>query len=178
MIALRLATPDDHAAIAAVMSASARDLSRGFYTPAQIPSFIAHVAQLDPVLISDRHYFLLEDAGVAVACGGWSDRRKLFSGPGASTSDDARLVPGLDPARIRAMFVHPSHARRGLGRRLLDACEHAALTAGFTTAELMATAPGLPLYLACGYLPLEHHDVVLPDGVVIACTRMTKPLLR
>lgn len=173
---LRVATEADHAAIVAVMQASARALSDGFYTAAQVPSFVAHVALLDPVIVADRTYFVVEDAGAIVACGGWSDRGKLFSGGGAGASDTDRITPGRDAARVRAMFVHPSHARRGLGRRLLDACEAAARRAGFDRAELMATAPGVPLYLACGYAPHERHDVVLPDGVVIACTRMTKSL--
>lgn len=173
---LRPATAADSAAIAEVMAASARGLSEGFYTPAQVPSFVDHVARLDPVLITDGTYFVLEEDGAIVACGGWSDRRKLFSGGGAAGGDTDRLVPGAEPARVRAMFVHPSQARRGLGRRLLDACEDAARAAGFTTAELMATAPGLPLYRACGYRALEDVEVVLPDGVIIACTRMDKPL--
>ena len=173
---LRAATPADGAAIEAVMKASARELGAGFYTPAQVPSFVAHVALLDPVLIADGTYFVVEDGGAIVACGGWSDRGKLFSGGGAGAADGDRLTPGRDPARIRAMFVHPSHARRGLGRRLLDACEAAARGAGFTRAELMATAPGVPLYRACGYHAVESVDVVLPDGVVIACTRMARAL--
>lgn len=173
---IRRATEADGAAIAAVMQASARALGEGFYAPAQIPSFVAHVARLDPVLIADGTYFVVERDGVMAACGGWSDRRKLFSGPGAATDDAARITPGVDPARIRAMFVHPAFARRGLGRRVLAACEAAARAAGFTTAELMATAPGVPLYQACGYTAIEPHDIVLPDGVVLAGLRMGKSI--
>lgn len=173
---LRVATAADGPAIEAVMKASARALGVGFYAPAQIPSFVDHVALLDPVLIADGTYFVIEEDGAIVACGGWSDRGKLFSGGGAGATDTDRLVPGRDPARVRAMFVHPDAARRGLGRRLLAACEEAARSAGFTTAELMATAPGEPLYRACGYRALEAVAVTLPDGVVIGCTRMTKPL--
>src|SRR5262245_13538976 len=120
-VQLRLATAADGDAIEAVMKASARELGAAFYTPAKVPSFVDHVALFEPVLMADRTYVVVEDAGAVVACGGWSDRGKLFSGGRAGAADADRLVPGRDPARIRAMFVHPSHARRGLGRLLLDA---------------------------------------------------------
>lgn len=173
---LRVATAADGPAIEAVMKASARELGAGFYAPSQVPSFVAHVALLDPVLIADGTYFVIEDGAAIAACGGWSDRKKLFSGGGAAADDTARLTPGVEPARIRAMFVHPAYARRGLGRQLLAACEAAARAAGFTVAELMSTAPGEPLYRACGYQVLEAVDLVLPDGVVLAGARMHKPL--
>jgi GNAT superfamily N-acetyltransferase len=193
---LRVAVPSDSAAIAAVMAASARELSRGFYSEEQIPSVLAHVAILDPVLIEDGTYFVIEDdledglgAGVRrgdvhdrappptlAACGGWSRRDKLFSGGGAAAGGAGFLTPGRDPARIRAMFVHPLASRRGFGRAILEASEAAARAAGFGDAELMATAPGIPLYLAAGYREIEAVAVPLPDGCVIACSRMHKSL--
>jgi GNAT superfamily N-acetyltransferase len=198
---LRLAVPADSTAIAEVMVASARELSRGFYSEEQIPSVLAHVAILDPVLIEDGTYFVIEDVledaledahrdrrlgeggrdeasapDTVAACGGWSRRDKLFSGGGAAAGGAGFLTPGRDPARIRAMFVHPRAARRGFGRAILEASEAAALAAGFRDAELMATAPGIPLYLAAGYRVLEPVEVPLPDGCVIACARMHKSL--
>lgn len=173
---LRRAIAGDGAAIRAVMAASARELSRGFYSDAQIPGVVAHVAVLDEQLIADGTYFVVEDADGMCACGGWSYRDKLFSGGGAAAGGAGRLRPGLDPARIRAMFVHPRAARRGLGRRILEAAEADARAAGFTCAELMATAPGEPLYAVAGYRVLERVEVVLPDGGTIACARMRKDL--
>ncbi len=68
---LRIATVADRAAIEAVMIASARQLSEGFYGSAQVPSFVAHVALLDPVLIADGTYFVIvDDGGAVIACGG------------------------------------------------------------------------------------------------------------
>lgn len=197
---LRRAVPADGAAIVEVMVASAGELSKGFYSDAQIPSVIAHIAVLDPLLIEDETYFVIEDvlddpltgapaAGEAsgdppavrgatriVACGGWSRRDKLFTGGGAAAGGTALLVPGRDPARIRAMFVHPGAARRGFGQAILEASERDAAGEGFRTAELMSTAPGEPLYLAGGYQILERVDLALPDGCVVALARMRKPL--
>lgn len=182
---MRRAEAADHAVIAEVMAASAEELSEGFYTAAQIPSVIAHIAILDPVLVEDQTYFVIEDvideAGGGggtrvVACGGWSRRDKLFTGGGAAAGGTGLLVPGRDPARVRAMFIHPGAARRGFGRAILEASERDAQDEGFTFVELMATAPGEPLYLACGYEILERVDVVLPDGCVVGCARMRKQL--
>jgi hypothetical protein len=36
--------------------------------------------------------------------------------------------------------------------------------------------PGVPLYLAYGFRSLEEHEVVMPDGVAIACVSMEKQI--
>lgn len=180
---MRRAVPSDSPAIEAVMKASAAELSKGFYSEAQIPSVIAHVSVLDPVLIADGTYFVIEDvledgntATSIVACGGWSRRNKLFTGGGESSDGTGLLVPGRDPARVRAMFVHPKAARRGFGQAILAAGEQDARAEGFVTVELMATAPGEPLYSACGYQVLERVEIALPDGCPIALARMGKSI--
>jgi GNAT superfamily N-acetyltransferase len=112
-----------------------------------------------------------------VACGGWSGRTKLFSGPRSQDeagSSNGRLDPAVDSARIRAMFVDPAHARRGLGRQILEASEADAARAGFRTFELMATLPGVPLYRACGYEEIERVEIELPDGMQLDCVKMRR----
>lgn len=180
---LRRAVPADLPAIAEVMAASARELSRGFYSEAQIPSVVAHIAVIDPLLIEDETYFVIEGAleagtggGRLLACGGWSWRDKLFTGVGAAAGGTGHLVPGKDPARVRAMFVHPAAARRGLGQAILEASEQDARSLGFLSAELMATAPGEPLYAARGYQVLERVTLRLPDGCEVQAARMGKQL--
>ena len=174
---LRVATEADVEAILRLMKLSARALSVGFYDARQIESVDAHVAVLDPQLVADRTYYVADAPSELAACGGWSRRDKLFTG--TDTAGDARpLEPAREPARVRAMFVHPSWARRGLGRAILERCEADALAAGFRAVELMATLPGEPLYAACGYAVVERCDLHLPDGVTIGAARMTKSLAR
>ena len=188
---LRQAYPSDLPALQSLMARSARGLGGAFYSPKQNQSFEEHVAIPDTHLIEDGTYFVIElPAGASssgnsstggsselIACGGWSARDKLFRGNDAAAGGIERhLVPGLDPARIRAMFVDPAYARRGLGKRILDACESAARTAGFTRAELMATLPGVPLYRSAGYTLGDPFDIILPDGVALPCRRMSKVL--
>ncbi|WP_288457213.1 GNAT family N-acetyltransferase [uncultured Sphingomonas sp.] len=146
-------------------------------TPAQIVASRA-VMGLDTQLVRDGTYFIVEEDGVAVGCGGWSRRATLYGGDhSAALRDPALLDPARDAARIRAMYTHPDHVRRGIGRMVLDRCEQATAEAGFMAAELMSTASGERLYAACGYRPLESADAEV-DGVVVPLIRMRKVLRR
>ena len=75
------------------------------------------------------------------------------------------------------MFVRADWTRRGLGRRILEGCGAAARLEAFRQLTLVSTLPGLPLYLAYGFRPLEEVEVVMPDGVAIPCVSMEKPIV-
>jgi GNAT superfamily N-acetyltransferase len=173
---LRVATPADANVVESLMKASAAVLFPRFYDARQSASAIRFVAQVDPLLLADGTYFLLESGREAVACGGWSRRDRLYTGSGETAGDARPLDPAREPARVRAMFVRPDWTRRGLGRRILQACEDAARREGFTQLALVATLPGLPLYLAYGFQRLDDVDVALPDGVLIPCVSMALDL--
>jgi GNAT superfamily N-acetyltransferase len=173
---LRLATLDEAAAIEALMKASIRDLVPQFYDAAQTESSVQHVAVVDRMLIEDGTYFVAEADGDLVACGGWSRRDKLYTGSGAASGDVRLLDPATEPARVRAMFVRADWTRRGLGRRILAACEAAAKAEGYRTLALMATLSGLPLYQSYGFRVLTYAAVALPNGVTVDCASMEKPI--
>src|SRR5687767_13422269 len=171
---IRTATLDDIPQIERVMRASMSALGSAFYDTNQVASAVRYIAVSDPEIIADGTYFVVEDGSAIVACGGWSKRKKLFTGTAGQASIDGWLDPATEPARIRAMFVDPAHARRGIGRMIVDRAEEEARAAGFHTCELMATLPGVPLYAACGYEPLERTEIELPDGVRLECLRMSR----
>ena len=173
---IRRALLTEAPALNALMAVSAAELSRGYYTAAQIDSLIAHVFGVDTQLLTDGTYYVIERDERLVACGGWSRRRTLFGGDQAKDTSDPLLDAATEAARIRAFFVHPACARQGLGRRLLVHCEAAARAAGFLRAELMATLPGAPLYRALGYEPLESVTHHLPDGLSAEFLRMGRAL--
>lgn len=108
--------------------------------------------------------------------GGWSRRGKLYTGSG-SAADDARIIdPATEPARVRAMFVHPDWTRRGLGTRILEACQAAAKAEGFTSLAPMATLPGVPLYERFGFRVREQTQIPMPDGTSIGSALMDKSI--
>lgn len=172
---IRKAVAADLPAIAAVMRASLASLGAAFYDARQLASAVRYVAVPDRQLIDDGTYFVVEEDGRVVACGGWSARRKLYSGPAAEDAAEGWLDPARDAARVRAMFVDPAYARRGLGRLILEAAEADAVRAGFRRFELMATLPGVPLYEACGYREVEKVEIELPDGTRIGGMLMARP---
>jgi GNAT superfamily N-acetyltransferase len=111
-----------------------------------------------------------------VGCGGWSNRRTLFGSDHALVRENDFLDPARDAAKIRAIFVHPAWARRGLGSLILKHCEQAAIDAGFRRFEMGSTLTGVPLYTLKGYVEREHIAVPLPNGEVLPVIRMTKSL--
>ncbi|HJY36706.1 MAG TPA: GNAT family N-acetyltransferase, partial [Steroidobacteraceae bacterium] len=114
-----------------LIARSARELSAGDYTPEQVEGALRGAFGVDTQLILDRTYFVAEADGKLVACGGWSKRRTLFGGDARSGRDAADLDPATDAAKIRAFFVDPAYARRGLGSAILERCESAARACGF-----------------------------------------------
>jgi GNAT superfamily N-acetyltransferase len=172
---LRLADERDTPAIEKLIPVSVRALQAPYYSAAQMDAAIGPVFGVDRHLIKDRTYFVVEHENRIVGCGGWSKRRAVYGGDHHHAQSDAdELAPRKDPARIRAFFVHPNFARRGIGRSILFACEDAARAAGFTRLELVATLAGEPLYAKFGYSVIERYEAPLVDGLTLPVVRMGK----
>lgn len=178
---LRLAAPDDIPTIEILIPASVRGLQKEHYSERQREGAIGSVFGVDTQLIYDGTYYVVEAEDkegkqVLAGCGGWSKRKTLYGSDHVRGKDNAWLDPATDAARIRGFFVHPDWPRRGVGSRILEACEAAARAAGFTRLEMAATLPGVPLYKARGYVEVEPFDVPLANGEKLAVIKMTKTL--
>ena len=172
---LRKAVTDDIPRLRELIEASVRGLQADDYTPAQIEGALESVYGVDTQLIADGTYFAVEsEDGQIVACGGWSKRKTLYGGDQYAAREDSLLDPLRDAAKIRAFFVHPRWARRGLGSLILEACESAAMAAGFTRLEMGATLSGVPFYRAKGYAEIENQSVPLAKGETLPIIRMSK----
>jgi GNAT superfamily N-acetyltransferase len=171
---LRSATLGDLGALKALIALSARALGAQDYTPAQTEAALRGAFGVDTQLIRDGTYFVVEHEGKLVGCGGWGRRRTLFGGDARPDRDAAELDPRVDAAKIRAFFVHPDFARRGIGAAILERCERDATAQGFERFELMATLPGVRLYAARGYIAGEPIQWPLGDGLAIAFVPMSK----
>jgi GNAT superfamily N-acetyltransferase len=171
MLTARLATEADLPALRALMNLAIGENLKPFLTPAQIEASHA-IMGLDTALIADRTYFVVEEGLEVAGCGGWSRRNTLYGGDHTAGRDATPLDPATEAARVRAMYTHPSHIRRGVGGMILDLCAGAAAREGFTRLELAATLSGEPLYRKHGYVEIERFE----DGGV-PLVRMGKALI-
>jgi GNAT superfamily N-acetyltransferase len=175
LLRYRVAEAGDIPGLHALIKQSVRGLQAGDYSPEQMDGALGTYLGVDTQLIADRTYFAVEDAdGLLIACGGWSRRKTLFGADRRPDRDESLLDPKTDAAKIRAFFVHPEWARRGIGSRILELCEEAARAEGFTRFEMGATLTGVPLYRRWGYAELERIELPLANGASLPIVRMTK----
>lgn len=174
MIKVATAKAEDGPQIRDLMNRAIRELQRKYLTEAQIEASFAGMG-LDTQLIEDKTYFCVWDGDILVGCGGWSRRSTLHGGDHSADRDDSLLDPSKDPARIRAMYTHPEHTRRGIGRLIIDASEKAAKAEGFGSLTMAATLAGVPFYKKCGYrIESEWED--LNGSVPVPLCTMVKDL--
>ncbi len=175
MLEIRQATLDDSEDIMALMALSMRVILPKFLDEEQVKRSDASMG-IDRELIADGTYYLVYIEDVLVGCGGWSARRTLYGGDHSANRDSAMADPKTEAAKVRAMYTHPDYTRRGIGLALIERSEREARAAGFTRAELGATAPGLPFYERCGYQIVEDVSVPDEDGITVPVILMSKPL--
>jgi GNAT superfamily N-acetyltransferase len=175
-ITLRRALRADIPALTALIGRSARGLSASDYTEAQVAGALRGAFGVDTQLVDDGTYFVAEEDGVLAGCGGWSFRATLFGSDARTDRDATMLDPRTHAAKIRAFFVDPPKARRGVGTLLLDRCETEARARGFSRVELMATLPGVRLYAARGYVGAQHVSYDLGNGEHIDFVPMSKEI--
>ena len=178
---IRKAVPADVPELRELIDASVRRLQAEDYSATQIESALATVFGVDSQLIADGTYLVAEakqhDCATIAGCGGWSKRKTLYGSDHWRGREDELLDPRVDAAKIRAFFIHPDWARRGIGTMILHACEDAAAAAGFTRCEMGATLTGVKLFAAQGYVALENISVPLKNGEGLSVVRMAKQLV-
>jgi GNAT superfamily N-acetyltransferase len=174
---IRPASITEVTAIAAVMRESTETLGAAVYDTRQVASAVAYICRPDEQLIEDGTYFVAIAGSEIVGCGGWSRRRKVYSGSADAGGEDDLLDPASDPARIRAMFVRPAFSRRGIGRAILQHSEERAMAEGFHCFQLMAMRSAGTLYESCGYRAVREAPITLEDGVLLDCTLMEKGIV-
>jgi GNAT superfamily N-acetyltransferase len=172
----RIACENDIPALEALIPISVRALQVRHYSALQMERALGPVFGVDCQLIRDRTYFVVEQNSAIIGCGGWSKRKSLFGSDRGRIDGDAELDPNREPARVRAFFVHPDWARRGIGRSILIACERSIVEVGFRKIELVATLAGEPLYAALGYAVVERYEIPLSGGLSLPVVRMSKQL--
>jgi GNAT superfamily N-acetyltransferase len=175
---IRLATEADAPELERLIEHSVQMLQAHCYSQAQMDAAMGAVFGVDRQLIRDGTYFVIERDGILIGCGGWSRRKAVFGGDCDRMGESELIDPRSEPARIRAFFVHPDWARRGVGSAILQACEEAIRAAGFDHVTMVATLAGEPLYAHFGYVVDERYEVPMRDGLTLPVVRMSKHLPR
>lgn len=161
-------------ALEALIPLSVRALQSAYYSSSQMEAALGPVFGVDRQLIRDGTYYVVEQEGEIVGCGGWSKRKSLYGGDQHRHAPDPELDPVRDAARVRAFFVHPAWARRGIGRSIMEICEREIAAAGFRRIDIVATLAGEPLYAAFGYAVVERYAIPLKDELDLPVVRMTR----
>jgi len=180
MIEIRLAEERDIPVLDKFIPRSVYGLQAAFYSHAQMEgALLGGIFAVDSQLIRDGTYFVAEDENKIVGCGGWSRRKALYGGDKAKKGPEGALLdPREDAARIRAFFIDPDYARRGIGSEITRRCESALLAAGFSRAFIVATLPGEKLYERCGYSAIKRSEIVLPNHELLPVVEMAKEFVR
>ncbi|OHU84968.1 MULTISPECIES: GNAT family N-acetyltransferase [Pseudoalteromonas] len=174
---IRKAKHSDIAQISALIEESARKLACEKYSKAQIEGALKNAWGVDSQLIIDCTYFVVECGQILVACGGWSYRKTLFGSDKEQNRSAEVLNPEFDAAKIRAFFVKPDFARKGIASMIMSACESEVKARGFRALELMATLPGIPLYKRHGFVTGGEITYPLDNGESIQFVPMRKKLV-
>ena len=169
----RLANLEDIPAIKGLMEQSITGLLGNYVNEEELEASFESMG-LDDQLILDKTYFLIDFEGKLVGCGGWSNRKTLFSGNHTPNRSNDFLNPNNDSAKIRAMYTHPDWARKGIGTLILELAEKEASNAGFKRCELMATLSGIYLYKNRGYKLDEEIFYRSKKGNSVKMFKMTK----
>jgi N-acetylglutamate synthase-like GNAT family acetyltransferase len=180
---LRLAREEDIPTLHELIALSVRGLMTWAYSASQLESALGTWLGVDSQLVADGTYFVVEceaaDGTKKMAgCGGWSKRKTPYGSDHRPGREDRLLDPKTEAAKIRAFFVHPTFARRGIGSQILEACERAAMDAGFTELEMGATLSGVPLYEKHGYRSVERIELPLTNGETLPIEKMKKNIRR
>src|ERR1700690_2135460 len=175
ILSVREARLDEIQILEELIARSVMALQGHDYTIEQRKGALGTIFGIDRQLIHDGTYYVVEAGSEIIACGGWSRRKTLFGSDAIAGKNDSELKPEQDAARIRAFFVDPNWARRGIGSRILEVCEAAARAYGFKKFELVATLTGEPFYRTKGFEVIERYTTLLPNGLNLPVVRMAKP---
>lgn len=170
---VRRARQADRSAILALQQLSLRVLGRDSYSEYEIESYLRHTPTLEHYLIGDSTYYVAHVGERLAGCGGWSVKSPAYS----AVTDVSAERAQRPIAKVRAMYVHPLFARRGIGRQLLARIECAIAAAGYEDVSLDATVGGALLYARCGYTPVGETYAVLPNGTRLRFVCMHKRLV-
>lgn len=80
----------------------------------------------------------------------------------------------IETGRIDAIFVHPDHIRKGIGKDIIKFLENLALIHGLKMVTLQSTLNAAEFYRACGFAGNKIETYTTSRGMSLDCIPMTK----
>ena len=147
-IALRPATPADTDAVDLLLAGTFPRMLRSDYPPSVLVTAVPRIARANPRLIASGTFYLAVSGGQLVGVGGWLP-----------------LGSSGTAAEVRQLVVDWRHARRGIGRHLMDRILAEVAAWGATRLEAQATRTAVPFYRAMGFIGRTETVVPLAPGI-------------
>lgn len=160
-VTIEIASVEDATEVSRILEASYSELMRPAYPPVELARALPLMIVANPGLLASGRYFVARNSnGSVVGCGGWSR-----GWPGTDNAD-------LDPGHVRHFAVHPAWTRRGIGRRLFEACLAQAREAGVTAFDVLSALNAVDFYASLGFENAEIITLDLGGGVFLQSARM------
>ena len=161
---IRIARPADSGAVNALLVASYSSLLVARYDSETLGRALPFLINANPTLLASGTYYIAENAGQFVGCGGWTTGR-----PG---SDE--IIEG--EGHIRHFAIHPEWVRRGIGTFLLARCFSDARQFGIRKLHCFSTLNAEQFYQASGFETIGPIDVPMGPSLTFPCVLMRREL--
>jgi len=138
--------------LSTLIAASYARLYAGWYTTEVLAEALPRISRANPRLLESGSYFVAEEDGQAVGCGGWS-----VEAPG-----NRPATPGT--GHIRHVAVHPDHLRKGIGRAIMQRVFETSEASGITRLECLSSLQAEAFYRRLGFA--KKGTVDIPFGTV------------
>lgn len=162
--AVRVATPEDFAAVDSMLRASYPELMAVAYDELALAAALPLMARANSALLASGTYYVAEAHGAVVGCGGWT-----LNAPGTRDTQ-----PGI--AHLRHFGTHRDWIRRGVGRAIYLQCEIAARAAGVRAFVCHSSLNGEPFYAALGFVRVNTLQMTMGPGVALTAVLMRKDI--
>jgi len=156
MTLVRPARPADADAFRATLAAAIEAFGPEAYDEREVAAWLP--SDDDPVLDG------IEEPGQVVVV---AEREETVAGVGRLDAEDGEVI---------AVYVHPDHARRGVGSTLLAHLEGHARAAGLSELTLVASLNAVDFYERTGYERVGAVSHETSGGVELDCVEMRKSL--
>ena len=162
---LRTARPADACAVETLLSRCYPALMGEAYAADVLAPVLPLITRANPALLASGTFYLVEMAGRAIGCGGWT-----FGAPGTGA-----VAEGL--AHLRHFAVDPAHIRQGVGRLLYAACARAAAGQGAVRFQAYSSLNAETFYSGMGLKRLDVVSLVMTPDIAIPVVLMEGPVM-